>query len=51
MLHKPTIDPEICPAPATLAQHLIDIGLVTAITLWTHHRQQKAVSSVEWLMA
>ena len=51
MLHKPTIDPEIYPAPATLVQYLTDIGSVSACTLWTHHRQQKALSSVEWLMA
>ena len=34
-----------------LAQHLTDIGSVSACTLWIHHRQQKAPSSVEWLMA
>ena len=39
------------PATATLAQHLTDIGSLSACTLWTHHRQQKALSSVEWLMA
>ena len=44
----------ILPAPATLAQHLTDIGSVSACTCvsaFTHHRQQKALSSVEWLMA
>ena len=51
MTHKPTIDPKICPAPATLAQHLTDIESVSACILWTRHRQQKALSSVEWLMA
>ena len=51
MLHKPTIDPAICPAPATLAQHLPHNKSVSACTLWTHHRQQKALSSVECLMA
>ena len=51
MLHKPTIGPELCPAPAMLALHLTDIGSMSACTLWTHHRQQKALSSVEWLMA
>ena len=50
MHHKPTIDPAICPAPATLAQSLTDIGSVSACTLWTHHRKQKALASVEWLM-
>ena len=32
---------------------LTDIGSMSACrpTLWTHHRQQKALSSVEWLMA
>ena len=40
-----------CPAPATLAQHSTAIGSVSACTLWTHHSQQKALSSVEWLMA
>ena len=29
----------------------VDIGAVAACTLLTHHRQQKALSSVEWLMA
>ena len=28
-------------------QHLTDIGPGSACTLWTHHRQQKALSSVE----
>ena len=51
MLHKSTIDPAICPAPATLAQHLTDIGSVSACTLWTHHHQQKTLTSVEWLIA
>ena len=51
MLHKPTIDQAICPAPATLAQHLTDIGSVSACIQLTHNRQQKALSSVEWLMA
>ena len=51
MLHKPTIDPEICPAPETLAQHLTDIGSASACTQWTHNRQQKPLSSVEWFMA
>ena len=51
MLHKPTIDPGICPASATLAQNLTDIGWVLGCTLWTHHRPQNALSSVEWLMA
>ena len=40
-----------CPSPATLAQHLTDIRSVSACTLWTHHCQQKALSSVECLMA
>ena len=35
-----------CPAPATLAQHLTDIGSVSACT-----GQQKAMSIVQWLMA
>ena len=39
------------PVPARLAQHLADNGSVSACTLWTHHRQQKALSSVEWLLA
>ena len=50
MLHKPTIDPAICPARATLAQHLTDIGSVSACSMSTHHYQQKVLSSVEWLM-
>ena len=49
----------ICPALSIVqaikhemfTQHLPDIGSVSACTLWTHHRQQKALSSVEWLMA
>ena len=51
MLHRLTIDPAICTAPAALSHHLTDIRLVSACTLWTHHRQQKALSRVEWLMA
>ena len=51
MLHKSNIDPKICPALTTLAQHLTDNRSVSACTLWTHHRQQKALSSIEWLMA
>ena len=38
------------PAPAKLAQHLTDIGFVSACTLWTHH-QRKALPSVEWMLA
>ena len=32
MLHKPTIDPAICPAPATLAQHWIGVSLYSVDT-------------------
>ena len=51
MLHKPTIDSEICPVPAMLAQLLTAIGSMSACTLWTHNRQQKVLPSVEWLIA
>ena len=30
--------------------HLTDIGWVSACTLWTHHRQQKALSSTHYLI-
>ena len=32
MLHKPTIDPAICPAPTTLAQHWIGVSLYSVDT-------------------
>ena len=51
MIYNAIINPDICPAPATLAQHLTDIASVSVCTPWTHHRQQKTLASVEWLMA
>ena len=51
MLHNPTIDPEICPARATLAQTFNRHWIVVSLYSVANHCQQKALSSVEWLMA
>ena len=39
------------PAPATLAQHLTDVGLVLACALLRHWHQHKTLFSVEQLLA